>query len=118
MYQLKLKADGFRVLLVSDGEKAFELAVESPPDILLLDIRLPRMDGLELLAKLRDNPRTEQLPVVVLSSHSDPELVERGRSLGVIKWLDKSHTMPAALAEMVAAWTARVDEVEPPPDIA
>jgi len=80
------------------------MATEHPPDILFLDIRLPKMDGLGVLEALRKDSRTESLPVVILSNYSEGELVERGLKLGALDYLIKSQTTPARVSGGVVEW--------------
>jgi CheY-like chemotaxis protein len=104
MYKLKLELDGYQVTVATDGEQALEMATSNPPDIVFLDIRLPKMDGLAVLEKLRETDNTKQVPVVILSNYSERELVERGLKLGALEYLIKSQTTPAKLAGGVESW--------------
>jgi CheY-like chemotaxis protein len=104
MYTLKLELDGYRVDVAGDGERALEMARASLPDIIFLDIRLPKLDGLGVLEALRADPKTRTVPVVILSSHSEKELIERGAKLGVLDHLIKSKTTPAQLAGSLPRW--------------
>jgi len=80
------------------------MATQNPPDIIFLDIRLPKLDGLAVLEALRADERTKQVPVVILSNYSERELVERGLRLGALEYLIKSQTTPAKLATGVESW--------------
>lgn len=104
MYKLKLELDGYQVDIAADGEVALRMAKESVPDIIFLDIRLPKLDGLAVLEALRADERTRQVPVVILSNYSERELVERGLKLGALEYLIKSQTTPAKLAGGVESW--------------
>lgn len=104
MYKLKLELDGYQVTVAPDGEQALELAAKNPPDIIFLDIRLPKMDGLAVLEKLRESDGSKHVPVVILSNYSERELVERGLKLGALEYLIKSQTTPAKLAGGVESW--------------
>jgi CheY-like chemotaxis protein len=104
MYKLKLELDGYEVDLAGDGETALEKARGSLPDIIFLDIRLPRLGGLEVLEALRADPLTKRVPVVILSSQTEKELVERGARLGVLDHVIKSKTTPAQLAGGLPRW--------------
>jgi CheY-like chemotaxis protein len=104
MYKLKLELDGYRVEIATDGEMALEMAGRALPDIVFLDIRLPKLDGIGLLEALRADPRTRSLPVVILSNYNEKELVERGAKLGVLDHLIKSQTTPAKLAGGLEGW--------------
>jgi len=104
MYKLKLELDGYQVEVAPDGEIALHMARSEPPDIIFLDIRLPKLGGFEVLEALRADPTTRAVPVVILSSHSEQELVERGARLGALDHLIKSKTTPAKLAGGVDGW--------------
>jgi len=104
MYKLKLELDGYDVEVASDGEKALEAARTNPPDIVFLDIRLPKLDGFGVLEALRKDPRTERLPVVILSNHSEKQLVDRGLLLGARDYLIKTETTPARLSGGLQTW--------------
>src|SRR5258708_21580553 len=104
MYRFKLELDGYRVDVAGDGELALEMARDSLPDIIFLDIRLPKLDGLGVLAALRADSMTRTVPVVMLSSHSEKELVERGAKLAVLVHLINSKNTPAQLADSVPRW--------------
>lgn len=102
MYRRRLEAEEYQVTVVGDGETALAIAGESPPDLLFLDLRLPGLDGLQTLERLRAEPATRDLPVVILSNASEPELVARGFALGARDFLVKSRTTPAEIAARVA----------------
>lgn len=104
MYRLKLELDGYSVTVASDGETGVKLAREHPPDLVFLDIRLPKMDGLAVLEALRADNRTRYIPVIILSNHGEEELVERGLRLGALEYLIKSQTTPSHLAGALPSW--------------
>jgi len=104
MYRLKLELDGYQVEVAGDGQAALEVARSSAPDIIFLDLRLPELDGLEVLETLHSDPTTKTVPVVILSSYSAKELVQRGAKLGVLDQLIKSKTTPAQLAGALPRW--------------
>jgi len=104
MYKLKLELDGYEVDVVSDGEKAVDVARSDLPDIVFLDIRLPKLDGFGVLEALRKDPKTERLPVVILSNYSERELIERGLRLGALDYLIKTQTTPAHLSRGMEGW--------------
>jgi two-component system chemotaxis sensor kinase CheA len=103
MYRLKLVAEGHRVEIASDGSSGLGIALSRPPELLVLDIWLPDIDGLTLLAALREQPRGSDLPVIVLSNFEVDDFIERCRSLGALAFLLKSQTSPGSLAGMIAA---------------
>jgi CheY-like chemotaxis protein len=101
MYRLQLQSDGFEVQLATDGASGLHLAQQSPPDMVLLDIRLPKMPGIEVMRAISSDPRLAQLPVLILSNYSDPALVKESLDLGARDYLVKSQTTPDALSRKI-----------------
>jgi CheY-like chemotaxis protein len=106
MYELQLAAHGFQVITAHSGHEAITRAGADAPDLIYLDLGLPEMHGFDVLRHLRADAATAQIPVVILTNFSEPELVERGRALGAHDYLVKAHTPPAALAEATRKWLA------------
>ena len=104
MYRLKLELDGYQVIMAKDGEEGLRLANEIKPDLVFLDIRLPKVDGFAVLEVLRSRDETRNVPVVILSNYGEQELVERGLKLGALEYLIKSQTTPANLSRGVEGW--------------
>jgi DNA-binding response OmpR family regulator len=104
MYRLKLELDGYRVNTALDGEEGLKKAGELGPDIIFLDIRLPKMDGLEVLRKLRAEEKTRDIPVIILSNYDEEDLVARGLRLGAHEYLIKARTTPSSLSEGIEDW--------------
>jgi|SRR5215469_12216103 len=104
MYRVKLERDGYTVRGAEDGVQALEMLDGDLPDLIFLDIRMPRMDGLTFLERLRASSRTQNVPVVIVSNYSEPELVTRGLRLGALEHLIKSQTTPGRLSEGVRSW--------------
>jgi DNA-binding response OmpR family regulator len=104
MYKLKLELDGYTVTVAKDGEEGLQSATDSPPDIIFLDTRLPKMDGFAVLERLRSAERTAEVPVIILSNYGERELVDRGLKLGALEYLIKSQTTPANLSRGVEGW--------------
>jgi len=89
MNERTLARAGYRVMTACDGEEALRLASESVPDLILLDMLLPKLSGPEVLRSLRTNPQTSRVPIVVLSSlpqTNEPQLKKDGATA----YLDKS----------------------------
>jgi DNA-binding response OmpR family regulator len=105
MYKLKLEIDGYSVSVAADGEAGLRQARVEHPDLIFLDVRLPRLDGFHVLEELRAEKTTESIPVVILSNHGEHEQVERGLQLGALEYLIKAETPPARLAADVRKWT-------------
>jgi putative two-component system response regulator len=105
MYRLKLEADGYEVRIAGDGEEGLAMAVDDPPDLIFLDIRMPRLGGLEMLERLRAEPTTESLPVVILSNYGEDELRKRGFDLGALEWLIKANVTPGEVSNRIHLWS-------------
>ncbi|HYM51256.1 MAG TPA: response regulator [Candidatus Limnocylindrales bacterium] len=104
MYRLKLELDGYRVNTAQDGEDGLRKAGDLAPDIIFLDIRLPKMDGLEVLRRLRAQDKTKDIPVIILSNYDEQDLVARGLRLGAHEYLIKARTTPSSLSEGIEDW--------------
>ncbi|TWT40465.1 Response regulator ArlR [Phycisphaerae bacterium RAS1] len=91
---IRLRAEGFDVTVTYDGEEGLSAALEAAPDAIVLDMRMPVVDGLTVLRKLREHPETIDIPVVVLSA----SVVEKGRvealNLGARYFLEKPFDAP------------------------
>lgn len=101
MYRLRLVADGYAVVVAHDGSDGLRIAAEEPPDFIYLDLRLPGLDGFEVLERLRGDEATTHIPVIILSNYGEPELRERGLRLGALEFLVKADTSPAQLSRTV-----------------
>ena len=104
MYRLKLEMDGYTVTRAPDGEEGLRLAGEIHPDIVFLDIRLPKMDGFAVLEAMRADDDLKHVPVIILSNYGEEELIERGMKLGALEYLVKADTTPAGLSIGVRTW--------------
>ncbi len=104
MYRTKLELDGYQVHIAVDGVEGIERAKELLPDIIFLDVRLPKKDGFEVLQELRQHQPTAETPVIILSNFGEKELVERGLKLGAMEFLVKAQTSPLSLSEGINEW--------------
>jgi DNA-binding response OmpR family regulator len=104
MYRTRLEKDGYQVSVATDGEQGLAAATELRPDIVFLDIRLPKLDGLEVLQRLRAQASTASVPVVILSNYGERELVDRGLKLGALEFLVKAHTSPVEVSGGIEQW--------------
>lgn len=101
MYVTKLELEGFRVVLASDGEQAVQLAEREVPDIMLLDIVLPKKSGFEVLKEIKAKPATKNVPVILLTNLGQKEDVQKGLQLGALDYLIKAHFMPSEVVSKV-----------------
>ena len=100
--ELVLRRDGFDVIAVADGDAALAAAEARPPDVAVLDVSMPLMDGLETARRLRDRDATSGVRIMLLTARVTDADRERGRAAGVDDQLDKPFS-PAVLAERVRA---------------
>lgn len=95
----KLTSEGFKVLQARDGEEGLESALRNKPDLILLDIIMPKMDGLTMLNKLREDEWGKDVPIFMLTNLSNAEDVDKATKKGVYDYLIKSNWK---LGEIVA----------------
>lgn len=101
VYKTKLEKEGYRVIVVQDGKDFFPILEKENPDLILLDIVLPHVDGWEILKALRKNPKFKEKKVVIISNLSQREEIEKAREFGVIKFLVKAHYTPSEIVEEI-----------------
>ncbi len=94
MYVTKFNQEGFEVLTAVDGESGLKVAQEELPNVILLDVLLPKINGLELLDILKKNPKAKEIPVVILTNLGKKEDVENGLKRGAASYLIKGHFSP------------------------
>jgi len=117
MYQKKFENDDYSVLTASDGVAALEILKTTSPDLILLDIMMPKMNGLEVLAKIKSNEGTSKIPVILLTNlGSSDEDAERGLELGAVAYLVKANNLPkdvvSKVKEILAGYTKEVPQVK------
>jgi DNA-binding response OmpR family regulator len=101
MYQTKLSMLGFEVRVAVDGLTGWEELQKKRPDLLLLDIVLPKKDGFEILSDIRKHPDLKDLPVIVLTNLGQKSDVERGLELGADDYVIKAHFTPTEVVEKI-----------------
>jgi CheY-like chemotaxis protein len=102
-----LGKSGHRVTCAADGQDALSKLLISSPDAVVLDVRMPRMDGVSLLEVMRSYLRWHPVPVVVLSAHATPEQLAKMRELGVARVFRKAEFTLADLTQAVAQATGQ-----------
>ena len=97
----KLVKEGFNIAEAIDGEEGIQKAGEFLPELILLDLILPGIDGFGALEKIKENTQTMNIPVVILSNLGQKDEVERGLKLGAIDFLIKAHFTPEEIVEKI-----------------
>lgn len=102
MYQKKLVNDGYEVESADDGDVALTKVLSFKPDLILLDIMMPRMNGLKVLEKLKENQATSRIPVILLTNvGSSDDDINQGLELGAVSYLVKASNRPKAVVAKV-----------------
>jgi len=101
LYQLKLQLEGYRVAVASNGVAGLELARSLRPDVVLLDLHVPQLDGLELLAALREDETTRDQLVVVFTEDDNPTLIQEAERLHAAAYLLKARLLPRLLSQTI-----------------
>lgn len=94
MYRMKFEADGFDVEMASDGERGVALVKEYQPDIILLDLQMPNMNGAEALSKIRAQAWGKDIPVLILTNLGEEEAPKELKKLGVAHYIVKADLTP------------------------
>lgn len=103
VYQTKLKQEGFDVVSAENGAEAMKKLEAAVPDIILLDIIMPYMDGKEVLARLKKSEKWKNIPVIILTNLSQRDDVEEILQKGADDYLIKSHFTPSEVVEKIKA---------------
>jgi chemosensory pili system protein ChpA (sensor histidine kinase/response regulator) len=101
-----LERQGMSVLTARDGVDAMALLREHLPDILLLDIEMPRMDGFEVATQIRHDPRLKDLPIIMITSRTGAKHRDRAKAIGVNDYLGKPY-QEAQLLDSIAQWSGQ-----------
>jgi len=109
MYQTVFKFEGFDVDMARNGEEGIERLKKDRPSLVLLDIMMPKMSGIDVLREVKDDPMTKNIPVVVLTNLSGMKDAETALSMGAVKFIVKSKNKPkqivAQIKEVLAGYT-------------
>ena len=101
MYVAKFSKEGLSVLKAEDGARGLELARKHKPDVVLLDIILPKLDGFAVLKELRKHPDTSDTHILLLTNLGQEEDVKKGQKLGADDYFIKANHTPGEIVEKV-----------------
>lgn len=107
IYSSRFQAEGYDVVTASDGEEALSVAVKEKPDLIILDIMMPKISGFDTLDILRATPETKGTKVIVMSALSQSADIEKGKSLGADEYLVKSQVTLSEVVEKVKELLAK-----------
>lgn len=97
----KLQKEGYDITEAVDGEEGVKKSRDSKPDLILLDLILPGIDGFEVLSRVKEDAESKSVPVIILSNLGQKEDVERGMKLGAVDFLIKAHFTPGEIIEKI-----------------
>lgn len=101
VYKSRLELEGFETISVNNGEEALSAAIEFKPDLILLDVMMPKISGFDVLDILRNTPATANIHVIMLTALSQPKDKEKAESLGVDDYLVKSQVVISDVVERI-----------------
>lgn len=101
MYIARLLAEKYAVDQAADGQQGLARAVEQVPDVILLDMRMPNVSGLEALEILKTTQKTKNVPVIVLTALGDDTLRQQAMARGAADYMVKAETMPAQVVDKI-----------------
>ncbi len=106
-----LARQGHEMIVAVNGEEALQKIKTHQPDLVLLDIMMPRIDGYEVAQRLRADPQTAELPIIMLSAKAQDEDIRRGVEVGVDEYITKPFT-PDHLVQVVSQHLSRINKTE------
>lgn len=104
MYSTKLLKENFEVVVAYDGEDGLAKIKEFGPDLVVLDLMVPKIGGMEVLTQLRADSKTKNLPVIILSNLSQDQDIEKAKQLGVKEFLVKANHTPSQVVEKIKTY--------------
>ena len=101
LLQRKLTEEGYNIVLAKNGEEGIKVMKAEKPDLILLDIVMPKMGGLEVMEEMQKNPDLKRIPVIIVSNSGQPVELDRAKKLGAKDWLIKTEFDPQEVIEKV-----------------
>lgn len=105
VYLAKLQKEGYGVRIAYDGQEGLDELNKKAPDIILLDLILPNMDGFEFLEKIKQEDKYKKIPVIILSNLGQDEDIKRGKKLGADDYFVKANTPLKEIVEKINQYT-------------
>lgn len=102
LLQKKLTQEGYEVSVARDGEEGLKAMLLTKPDLILLDVIMPKVGGFEVMEEMRKDEELKQIPVIIVSNSGQPVEIDKAKSLGVKDWLIKTEFDPQEVVDKVA----------------
>lgn len=103
LYTARFSLEGFEIDVATDGETGLKKVKEMKPDVVLLDLRIPKLTGFEVLRQIKDSSATKDIPVIVLTALNGGEDRQKVMELGAAAFLTKSETVPKEVLAQIKA---------------
>lgn len=104
MYTTRLEKENIEVVVAQDGQEGLQKTREWSPDLVILDLMIPKIGGMEILEQLRSQAKTKNLPVIILSNLSQEQDIQRSQQLGVKEFLVKANYTPSQVVGKIKAY--------------
>lgn len=101
IYQKKFEMDGYKITIAANGETGLVEVKKKKPSVILLDILLPKLDGFAVLDRLKADPETKDIPVILLTNLGQKDDVDKGLAAGAVDYLIKAHFKPSEVVQKV-----------------
>jgi DNA-binding response OmpR family regulator len=112
LVRYKLEKSGYEVLWGKDGQRAWELIQESKPDLVILDVMMPIMDGFEVLRAMHDGPETREIPAIMVTARGMEEDILKGFEEGAVDYMVKPFSVTELAARVKATIGRREQDTE------
>jgi len=107
LIQKKLTKEGYETLLVKNGEEGLEVMKKTKPDLILLDVLLPKIGGFEVLEEMQKDLELKKIPVIIISNSGQPVELDRAKKLGAKDWLIKTEFNPQEVVDKIVKQIGR-----------
>jgi|SRR3989344_414261 len=104
IYTTRLTADGYQVLSAENGQDGLKLALAEIPDLILLDIMMPKIDGFGVIQKLKTEDRLKDKPILAYTNLSLEDEIKRAKDLGVSEYIIKANVSPTEIVEKIKSY--------------
>ena len=101
IYKTKFEADGFAAVVAGNGAEGLDIARKEQPDIIMLDVILPQIDGFSVLEELKKDKLTKDIPVIMLTNLGTDEDKAKGEKMGAVDYFVKASLTPAQISEKI-----------------
>ena len=104
VYSTRLKADGHQVVVAADGQVGLEMAKSQKPNLIVLDIMMPKVSGLDVLRELKKDVSTVEIPVIVYSNLAREEQISQAKKLGAVEFIAKASFTPQQMVAKIESY--------------